>query len=264
MKRQLMGYGATSDVYEWHDHTVLKLFKPHIEDQMIDYEGLIHEIVYAKGLSMPRLIEEIEVEGRRGYIFERINGKTILFHLTKKIWKAYFYGKCLASTQLNIHEKTAPLLPDVKEHLRRSINKVVDLPVDLVEAVMKTINELPDGEAICHMDFHPRNVFYYEKKATVIDWVTAAKGHPAADVARTFILLKYEALHKEQPRVFMWMFYFARKILIGSYLKTYYKVSGLELNTIEPWLRPMAIARMSEPIGQDERAALYQDFVGLL
>lgn len=261
MKRQLMGYGLTSDVFEWQNHTVLKLFKSHIEDQVIEYEALIHGIVYETEISMPRLIEEVEVDGRRGYIYQRINGTTLLFQITKKIWRTFFWGKLLARTQLEIHNKVALLLPDIKVRLREDINKVRSLPIETVSSLMLLIDTLPDGNRVCHMDFHPSNVFYYEKETTVIDWITASKGNPAADVARTYILMKYGTLPKDIDRVFVWLYYLARQILVKTYIKTYLKESGLTWDEVSIWLKPVAAARLSEDISEEEKQILIDRFL---
>ncbi len=237
MKRQLMGYGSTADVYEWPGHTVLKLFKEHTEEHTIEYEALIHEMVYDKGINMPKLLEEVEVEGRRGYVYERINEKSLLFHLTKKRWKLWHFGKILARTQLMIHEKKAPLLPDLRERLRSDIGKVKNLKIEDAERLMAYINILPEGNTICHMDFHPGNVFYHPKIGTTIDWITASRSVPAADVARTYIILKHGGLKYNAPRWVAWLEATGRHLLLRRYLSYYYKHSNITFSDIEIWLK---------------------------
>ena len=50
--------------------------------------------------------------------------------------------------------------------------------------------ELDDGaRGVCHYDFHPVNVLVGPDGWVVIDWLTVAAGPPAADLARTLVLL---------------------------------------------------------------------------
>jgi len=51
----------------------------------------------------------------------------------------------------------------------------------MTAAERAALRELPDGEALCHGDFHPRNVIVDGDELTIIDWVDASSGPPAAD-----------------------------------------------------------------------------------
>lgn len=261
MKRQLMGYGTTSDVYHWSNHTILKLFKPSIEDQFIEYEGLIHEIVYAKGVRIPKLLEEVEFKGRRGYIYEEIPGKSQLFNLYKKKWKLVYYAKALAKTQLEIHQHTSLLLPDLRELLRKDIHKVNTLTIEDAERLMAYIDILPEGNTICHMNFHPGKLFYNNGIGKTIDWVTAARSTPAADVARTYLLLKHSMPLYEGLRWVNYLERLRRFILVKCYITYYCKHAHMTFKDIEIWLKPIAIARLSENISDEEKKILFDMYM---
>ena len=58
-------------------------------------------------------------------------------------------------------------------------------------ALIALAESLPDGDSLCHGDFHPGNVLYAaDGEARVIDWSAASRGDAAADVAHSFILMK--------------------------------------------------------------------------
>lgn len=261
MKRQLMGYGSTSDVYQWAGHTVVKLFKNHIEDQAVEYEALIHEIVFDKGVRMPKLLEEVQVDGRRGFIYEKLPGKSLLFHMMKKKWRIRHYSKVLALTQLDIHTHQAPLLPDLRQRLREHIHKVQTLTIEDAERLMAYINILPEGNTICHMNFHPGNVFENQSQGTTIDWVTATRSTAAADVARTYILLKHSDAIYHGPRWLNLIEAYWRHLLLKRYLNYYLKHSNITFEDVEIWLKPMAIARLSEAISEREKTILYNTYM---
>lgn len=261
MKRQLMGYGLTADVYQWAGHTVLKLFKDNIQDQVIEYEALIHEMVYDKGIRMPKLIEEIQYEGRRGFIYERCNGRTLLFQMMKKKWKVRHFAKVLARAQVEIQRNEAPLLPNLKDRLQRDIHSIKSLAVEDAERLMAYIDILPEGDSICHMDFHPGNVFYDQGITHTIDWVTASRSVPAADIARTYVLVKHSDSIIEGPSWVRALESFWRWLFLRSYLKTIKRETGITFEDVEIWLKPIAIARMSEGISEKEKEVLFDTYM---
>jgi Ser/Thr protein kinase RdoA (MazF antagonist) len=80
-------------------------------------------------------------------------------------------------------------VPAQRTRLQRKINSADALSVSLKASLLKTLDTLPDGNRVCHGDFHPANVLMSGKDANIIDWIDAARGNPLADVARTTIIL---------------------------------------------------------------------------
>ncbi len=49
---------------------------------------------------------------------------------------------------------------------------------------------LPDGDQVCHGDFHPDNIMLTPAGPRVIDWNNATSGNPLADIAWTSLILR--------------------------------------------------------------------------
>jgi Ser/Thr protein kinase RdoA (MazF antagonist) len=79
----------------------------------------------------------------------------------------------------------------VKDKLRGDIARAEHLTEAEKTLVNNYMDGLPEGNRLCHFDFHPDNVILTDKGPITIDWMTACKGEPVADAARTFIMLKY-------------------------------------------------------------------------
>jgi len=82
----------------------------------------------------------------------------------------------------------------------------------------KYIKKLPEGNNLCHGDFHPENVLFENDEYYVIDWMTGMQGNIAADVARTEMIIqnagipwKYSICNKENNANF------SKKIITNIY-----------------------------------------------
>ena len=53
------------------------------------------------------------------------------------------------------------------------------------QALLEAIAEMPDGDRLCHGDFHPLNILGDTADPLIIDWPDARRGEPAADVCRS-------------------------------------------------------------------------------
>lgn len=89
----------------------------------------------------------------------------------------------------------------------------------------------------------------------VIDWNDATQGNPYADIARTLLLLQQGdpqqpfSIDKEQISSM-------RSLFVDIYLKLYTKIRPISLEKIELWRLPVAAARLSEGIKEEESRLL--------
>ena len=69
------------------------------------------------------------------------------------------------------------------------IHTIDVLPSDLRDGVLKALEEMPDGNQICHGDYHPYNVVRSSQGPIVIDWNNSHIGNPIEDVARSKLIM---------------------------------------------------------------------------
>jgi aminoglycoside phosphotransferase (APT) family kinase protein len=116
--------------------------------------------------------------------------------------------------------------------------------------------DLKDGNSLCHFDYHPDQVLISTNGLVVLDWITAIQGNPAADVARSMVLLRFgQAPHLNWiTRQAVNMF---RRIFARTYLKTYLDLhQEIDSAEIRKWMVVIAAARLKEGIKEEERAIL--------
>ena len=73
-----LGEGATAEVYEFGEGHVIKVVKPTIPASIIDYEAWVTRTVSEAGAVTPTVGELVEVDGRRGFVMERVEGRPLL------------------------------------------------------------------------------------------------------------------------------------------------------------------------------------------
>ncbi|NUM45050.1 MAG: phosphotransferase [Anaerolineales bacterium] len=258
--------GRIAQIYPWDDGKILKLARDWVSADWLAYEYHIAKIVHATGLNVPEPFEQIEVEGRAGIVYARVEGKTMLSHIGRAPHKAIGFGRTLARLHREMHTKPgAPDLPNIKERLRGKIESVNGAPPEIRAQVLEKLNTLPEGDRLLHGDFHPDNVIFSPAgkgfDPVIIDWPDASRGHPLADVARTSVLIRAGGLPR-QPilRVLVSLF---RSTFYRAYLNTYFKHAPTSRTDLQAWLLPVTFGRLSEDIAS-ERAWLIGEVCGML
>ena len=87
------------------------------------------------------------------------------------------------------------------------------------------LNALPDGDFLCHGDFHPDNVMMTPGDPVLIDWPGAKKEIPAADSARTLVVLMTATLPAHIPMHKRLMMNAGRALFTYTYRQRYHRIT---------------------------------------
>jgi len=243
--------GRTADVYPWDDKHILKLFHNWFDLEGIEYELRIAHAVHASGVKTPAVKKMVHVEGRNGLIYERVDGKSMVAIFTHKPWLVFPYSRALAKLHVEMHDCVFKAeVPHQHDKLRNKINHADTLPTSLKNKLLTELETLPQGDRVCHGDFHPANVLIAGDDAIVIDWIDAARGNPLADVARTTIIFLGSANATQTPNPIIKMF---TQLSYAVYLREYFRLRPDGQNEYHRWLPIVAGARLSEGIPELEK-----------
>lgn len=251
MKR--LAVGRTAGIYVWDGGHVVKLFAPSYSRQRVEVEANVNRAVHAAGLPAPAVGDVVEVDGRWGIVFERVEGPSMLSAMERRPWTLPKFADLLARLQADIHS-AAPIdsLPSLKERLQSGIRRLtVPENWEAVRAgILNRLDSLPDGTNICHGDFHPGNVILSSRGPLIIDWVDASRGPAVADVARTVLLGRVAIIPQDVPgrRVLN----AGRRWFLARYLACYRRLRGVDQAQVEPWVPVLAAARIGENIPEEE------------
>ncbi len=246
-KGSLIGAGRTANVYIWGKDRILKLYQDWMPAASIEREFTITRAARETGLPVPTADELIQVEGRFGIIFERIYGPSMLKVLESRPWKLPRFSRQLGELHAQMHSCTLP--PDTftqREQIERGIEWAKELSDKEKETIRGILARLPEGEALCHGDFHPDNILLTDHGAVVIDWFTGTRGHPLADVARTTLLLETGGLPRRISFYMRALINLSRAWMHKIYLDRYSQLHPASRQEIAAWRLPILASRLFE------------------
>ncbi len=212
----IIGKGNSAEVIEYGEGKVCKLFHNGQPDKLIklEYENSVE--IFKSGISVPKVFEIVEIEKQGGIVYERIYGnslldlwrngkdknnamnifvevhKDLLKHHSEKLLSYRDYLKAV----MYIYENTENFVNLFKEC---ELNNLLDYKEYIASMelrnkaeldIMEELDSLPDGDCICHGDYHLNNVIIKpDGEAVIIDFTNLCHGPWIYDIARTFYFL---------------------------------------------------------------------------
>ncbi len=252
---QLLGEGRIAEVFAWGEHDVVKLLRPDFSPEEAEYEAKIAQIVSAAGKIGPEFRGLTTVDGRAGILYERLDGPSLQTQLLFGALPVNEGALILAETHVALYECKVADLPPLREVLEWRIRRADPLPAFAREAALRTLETLPDGDTLCHGDFHPGNVMLTSRGPVIIDWENAARGHPLADVARTLLLLRMADASLDGEIVNGDDHLSVKQAIVrlaAAYLRRYRQLAPFRASELTAWRLPVVAARLSEGVTQEE------------
>jgi len=253
--------GRTAEVYEWGNGYVLKLYFDWCPSHWVEHEAKVARAVVAAGIPTPAASEIVKVNGRRGLVYERVAGISMLKDMNTHPWTIFKHARTLAELQVKINQLSISGLQSAKDGLMHTVRRAPHLDDELRARALVHLASLPDGELVSHGDFHPGNVLVTQKGAVVIDWMTASSGNPWADVARTSMLLSIGA--KSAGNMVSPMIRLFIRIYHRAYLRRYMNLIPDSDGELRKWMPVIAAARLDEKIDGEQEALIEMVRAGL-
>jgi len=197
----------------------------------------------------------IEVEGRRGLIYQRIDGPDMEIVALAEPQRARELATTFAHLHATLHRVMLTGFPSQRRRFVYNIAERTPFVLDQAsrQYALDTLDSLPDGESLCHGDLHPGNVIMSPDGPRIIDWDNACVGSPLADVARSILLLRNAHLYFETaPNGDVLVA--AISTFTETYLEEYVAETGADTALIARWQVPVAAARLHEGIEIEEES----------
>lgn len=252
---QPIATGRTAQVFSWQDGQVLKLFNDWVPQDWVTHEFRIASLVHATGLDVPAILGDlVELEGRLGICYQRLDGDSMMQHIQAKPHNVFNQAALLGRLHAEMHTRQGLGLPSQREKIKFKIKDAGPLPAHLKEAALAALSQLPDGDRLCHGDFHPGNILMTSRGPITIDWTDASCGNPLSDVARTLVLLS--AAQVPLNSLLGWLVKLGRKWVLSAYTHNYFQTSRLDRSQLNAWMPVVAAARLNEQIPEENERLL--------
>jgi aminoglycoside phosphotransferase (APT) family kinase protein len=253
---KLLGQGRTAEVFLLGDRFVIKVFRPNFPKQAIDNEYLVCRSI-GSVVDIPKAYQRHVIAGRDAIIFDFVQGESGFRHLFRNPWSIAGFAREFAAVHAKIHSTSVPdAVPELKSILVRNINLHDHLTTESKTEIIKHLDRLPGGDNLCHGDFHPENILMKGRKPFVLDWMTATRGNPLADVARTSILLKWAEPGPGVPSLMKILLGGIRRRFHRHYMSEYRRLTGAKQDAIDDWELPVLAARLMEWLPESEKQVL--------
>ena len=241
--------GRTAEIYAWGEGRILKLLRPGFPPGLIQQEEAITAAIHRAGIAAPKIYEVVEVSGRPGIVYERIDGPSLLGEMGRSPLRLREHAALLARLHASIHAHTYSPAPEdapkQKKILAQQIRSAEVLPAAVRDAVLSLLNSLPGGDTLCHNDFHFLNVLMGPVGAVIIDWESASLGSPCADVARTTLTMALARPAEGFPNLWVkkvseWYL----RAFTSAYLASYRSFTHNPLADLRAWQAVQAAAKV--------------------
>jgi len=230
---RLLAAGNVAEIFVWGSR-VIKLYRSAAAKPTVFREAAIHSAVEALGLPVPAVWGVQQIGDRWGIVLDRVSGASFAARMREKPAAIPQYLEILARLHTRIHAYPADQLGSLKVRLATNIARTELLGEVQKRILLGRLAEMPEGDRLCHGDFHPKNVLGAASQPIVIDWPDACRGDPAADVCRSYLLLKHNAEEIAEP-----------------YLDAWCGMTGVARGKVTAWLPHIAAARLAENIPEE-------------
>ncbi len=242
----LLGEGREAEIFAWGDGQALRLLRDPSAGPRLEWEAAAMRAAGQAGVSVPAVDGVIAVDGRPGLVMERIVGTDLLTELGRRPLRFHRRARELGTLQARLHATAAPPgLPAVRERLRERIQLAPHLPDETRASTLELLDALPDGDALCHGDFHPGNVLVGESGPVIIDWVGGARGDAPGDLARTMLLLEV-ATRPDASAVTAAFDAIGRRWFRQTWRRAYERQRPVDPATFDRWMTVHTAARLAD------------------
>lgn len=253
-----IGEGREAEIFAWDGGRVLRLLRDPDAGEKIDQQIAALGAARQAGVPVPEAFEKVFVDDRPGLVMERVEGPDQLTLLGSKPWLVFRAARVLGTVHARLHDVDAPGgLPSLRSSAQARI-AAGPLPSRLAEFALSVLDSLPDGDRLCHGDYHPGNILMAGDGPVVIDWTNVTRGDPCADVARTRLLLEVGELPPGAPALVRRLLAAGRAVMRWTYLRTYNGIKPVDPDMLARWKVVRAAERLAAEGIEGEEEKLTQ------
>ena len=183
---EIVGHGAQATVYAKGEYAV-KLYRDGYPKRNVFSEAFVMVNLESMNLPFPKVYEILSMGGRYGLRMDRVKGKMLGEDYSDPL-KIEGAIDTVIDLQLLLQKCTLDSwAPTLKGRFHDDLVLNDRLSSELKNNLMELLRELPDGDSLCHCDFHGGNIFFDGVNYTILDLLQICKGNPIADAVCSYV-----------------------------------------------------------------------------
>lgn len=216
---------------------VWKVFDKNYPKTDVLNEALNQARVEETGLPIPKVHGvTVTEDGNWAIISDYIEGETLAEKMEKDPENLQKYMKDFVELQLEVHDKTAPMLNKMKDKMSGRINSLKAVNATTRYELNTRLESMPKHKKVLHGDFNPTNIMIgKDGKYYILDWSHATQGNASADAATTYLLMTLQ-----NPK------------LAEMYMDLFCDMSDTAKQYVQRWLPIVAAARLTKAIPEEK------------
>ncbi len=240
---EVLGSGRIATVYRLDGEHVLKVF--HRPGEAAHEYRQVSQ-VWQTGVSCQQPLECLEVGGQEAIVYSYVQGEDLGHWLEQSPLRLPRCMALLADCHAPILRSVSDELPALRNSLHHRIENAPYLNEFERGCLLAGLLSMPEGDAVLHGDLHPYNIVMLEGQPRAIDWVSANRGEPEADIARTFFLLRYAAQQDDRNCWDTMKRVAIHWLAARLYLRRIKRLTTVRWAGVRAWLPFVAAARLQE------------------
>ncbi len=183
--------GRTSDLFAYGTDSVVKVLRADVPAHWAELEFSLAGKIHDLDLPTPEPRDLVAVDGCPGVVFERVHGPS----MQSAVIVGDMSVPAAADLLCHIHQQVLscsapPDMPPALDRLAAKIDAVAIISEEERREARLLLERLPPAGQLLHGDLHPNNILLADSGPVIIDWYDASVGHPAADIARSKLLMR--------------------------------------------------------------------------
>ena len=250
---QLIGSGATANVYLYDNNKIIKLFNNDYDINAVNYEAKIAQEINDSCITAPKFYQTIIINGQNGIVYEFVEGELLFSLLLKSsLPKGIKLIKKLAQTQISINQKRNNNITSQIDRFSYLINKSTGIE-SYKDVLIEGLKSIKQDNCICHGDLHAGNIIVNSSGYVPIDWMNCYAGNKEGDLIRSYLMLVSPYIPFQAGRIIRILFRIYKNILGHVYMKEYLKLTKLKKKELRKWYSIIAASRLADNVPNEEQ-----------
>jgi len=227
-EKKIMEQTALKTVYR-EGNTVVKSFAASHSKADVLNEAFIHACVEESGVSVPKFISVMPMDGGYALTIEYVEGKTLEEMMKENPSKRTEYLEKLVEIQLEVASHKAPRLRNTRLKMADAIESLKDeIDPSTRYELLSRLHGMKNHTKLCHGDLVPSNIILHDDGSyCVLDWSHATQGNAGADAAITYLRFSLE-----------------NQEMADEYLHIFSEKADMAIQYIQEWMPVVAAAQL--------------------